>query len=103
MDARFSIGSRRTFIKGVVGGVSASVDTLLKDLIFFPVVENLPFEIRQAQFVGYRFEHPANLAHRSVPLCLRGFTQGHRATEITGACDRYLRMRKQTPQQEREP
>jgi hypothetical protein len=43
-----------------------------------PVGENLLFEIRQAHFVGYRFEHPANLAW---PLCLCVSVFNHRDTE----------------------
>jgi hypothetical protein len=65
VDTRFAVSGRRPFIKRVIGGILAGFDTFFKDLMLFPVVENLLLEIRQAYFVGYGLEHPASVAQRT--------------------------------------
>src|SRR5262245_5775553 len=62
MNAWLTVAGRWAFVERVVGGALASLDTLLENSVALPVGENLLFEIRHAQFVGYRFEHPANVA-----------------------------------------
>ena len=65
VDAGFAVRGRRAFVERVVGRILAGFDAFLEDSVLFPVVENLLFEIRQAHFVGYRLEHPANVARRT--------------------------------------
>src|SRR5262249_54385152 len=80
-------------VERIVGRILAGFYAFLEDPIVFPVGENLLFEIRQAHFVGYRLEHPANVARA---LWLRASvvsTQRHGAAEIICACGRYRRMR----------
>jgi hypothetical protein len=72
VDTGFTVRRRRTFVEGVIRGILARFDAFFKDSLLFPVGENLFLEIRQTHFVGYRFEHPANVAYASVSLCLCG-------------------------------
>src|SRR2546426_11121040 len=75
MDTRFSVGSWRPFVKGVVRRVLPALNALFKDSVLLPVSENLLFEIRQAHFVGYRLEHLGNVA-RTDGLKRRSVTAG---------------------------
>src|SRR5437870_11999589 len=67
MDTRFSVGSWRPFVKGVVRRVLPALNALFKDSVRLPVRENLLFAIRKAHFVGYRLDHLGNVARTDGP------------------------------------